>query len=155
MKGWLGGFQVTSNGIKVSHLQFADDTLVFLDADITQIRYLKYLLLTYEMATGLRTNFAKTNIFPVGEVPNMEELTDIMGCTSGSFPSSYLGLPLGAKSRGRGIWDKVIEACKARLPTWKCGPFSKGGKLTLIKSVLLSLPVYQFSLFLAPQSVIM
>lgn len=154
VKGWLGGFQVSSNGIRVSHLQFADDTLVFLDADIAQVRYLKYLLLTYAMASGLHTNFAKTSLFAVGDVPNMEALTEIMGCASASFPSSYLGLPLGASSRDVRKWDKIVEMCKARLPTWKRGIVSKGGKLTLIKHVLLSLLVYQFSLFLAPRSVI-
>lgn len=40
--GWMGGFQVKPNGTKVSHLQFADDTLVFLDANINQ-RSLRFI----------------------------------------------------------------------------------------------------------------
>lgn len=71
------------------------------------------------------------------------------------FPANYLGMPLGAKSNSKSKWDKVVEICKSRLSTWKRGVLSKGGRLTLIiKSVLLSLPVYYFSLFVAPISVV-
>lgn len=60
----------------------------------------------------------------------------------------YLGLPLGAKSRATSKWDKVTEIIKATLSTWKRGLLTKVGNLTLIKNVLLGLPVYYFSLFL-------
>lgn len=79
-----------------------------MDADLTQIRYVKYIMLTYELASGLQTNFSKTNLFAVGEVPNMDALTDLMGCVSATFPTTYLGLPLGAKSRAGSKLDKVI-----------------------------------------------
>lgn len=151
--GWLGGFSVKQNGTKLSHLQFADDTLVFLDADIRQVQYLKYTLLSFEMASGLSTNFQKSNLFAVGEVEDLDTLAAVMGCSFEGFPVIYLGLPLGDKTNTISKWDKVLEICRVRLASWKRG-LSKAGKLTLIKSVLLSIPVYYFSLFMAPQFVI-
>lgn len=45
--GKVGGFSVKNGGTTISHLQFADDTLVFLDADLEQVRFLKYILLSF------------------------------------------------------------------------------------------------------------
>ena len=32
-----------------------------------------------------------------------------LGCTTDSFPISYLGLPLGAKFKDESIWELVVE----------------------------------------------
>lgn len=37
-QGLLSGFQVKNDGLMISHLQFANDTLIFLDADIEQVK---------------------------------------------------------------------------------------------------------------------
>ncbi|CAN4115232.1 unnamed protein product [Withania somnifera] len=83
----------------------------------------------------------KSTISPVNEVSNLEELAEIIGCNIGSFPSTYLGLPLGAKYKSNEIWTEVIEKFVKRLATWKMQYLSFGGRLTLINSVLESLPI--------------
>lgn len=40
--GQMHGFQVVDNGIMISHLQFVDDTLIFMDADVEDIRRIFY-----------------------------------------------------------------------------------------------------------------
>ncbi|XP_026398379.1 uncharacterized protein LOC113294180 [Papaver somniferum] len=152
--GKLGGFAAKTGGTSVGHLQFADDTLVFLDADIEQVRFLKYILLSFEYVSGISTNFNKCSLFAVGEVVHLDDMASVLGCSCDSFPAIYLGLLLGEHTLSKSKWDKVIEICKARLSFWKRNSLSKAGKLTLIKSVLLSLPIYYFSFFLAPKSVV-
>ncbi|XP_026416456.1 uncharacterized protein LOC113311876 [Papaver somniferum] len=152
--GLLGGFFVANNGTKVTHLQFAEDTLVFMDASVDQIQPLKHIFLVFQYASGLPTNFFKCRVFGVGEVSNINELAEVFGCTSESLPAIYLGMPLGDNSRSAVKWERIIELCKNRLANWKKRFLSKAGKLTLVKSVLLILPVYYFSLFMAPKSVI-
>jgi hypothetical protein len=51
-------------------------------------------------------------------------------------------------------WNPVIYTFEKRLSLWKAGSLSIGGRVTLIKSVLNSLPTYYLSLFKAPISVI-
>lgn len=78
---------------------------------------------------------------------NFEELASCLGCNIGRLPSSYLGLPLGAPYRFKAIWDPVIERMERRggLQLGKDRSYlSKGGKTTLIKSTLSSLPIYFF-----------
>ena len=66
---------------------------------------------------------------------------------------SYLGMPLGAHYTDSSIWNPIIERMEKMLAGWKQLYLSKGGKLTLLKSTLSSLPTYYLSLFTIPQHV--
>ena len=92
-------------------------------------------------------------IIPLGRVDNVEELAVELGCGVGSLPSSYLGLPLGAPHRALGVWDSIEDRSRRRLATWKRQYISKGGRITLIRSTLSSLPIYFLSLFRMPKIV--
>ncbi|RVW38574.1 hypothetical protein CK203_075554 [Vitis vinifera] len=70
-----------------------------------------------------------------------------------TIPSVYLGLPLGAHHKAISMWDGVEERMRRRLALWKRQYISKGGRITLIKSTLASIPIYQLSLFRMPKSV--
>lgn len=45
------------------------------------------------------------------------------------------------------MWDPVIERIALRLNSWKTTLLSIGGRLTLIKTTLASIPYYYLSLF--------
>jgi hypothetical protein len=49
------------NGKSVLNLNFADDTLIFLQADYKMIEALKYLLLGFEELSGLKINYSKSS----------------------------------------------------------------------------------------------
>ncbi|KAM0043572.1 putative Endonuclease/exonuclease/phosphatase superfamily [Helianthus debilis subsp. tardiflorus] len=51
-------------------------------------------------------------------------------------------------------WQSVIDTIQSRLSSWKAHTLSMGGRLTLIKSVLASLPIYYLSLYKAPSKVV-
>ena len=70
-----------------------------------------------------------------------------------SLPLTYLGLPLGASFKSKSIWAGVVEKMEKRLAGWKRMHLSKGGRVTLIKSTLSSLPTYYLSLFPIPMSI--
>ena len=86
---------------------------------------------------------------------NIESLVEAFGCQVGSLPSSYLGLPLGAPFKSIPVWDDVEERLCRRLALWKRQYISKGGRLTLIRSTLSSMPIYYMSLFRIPRIVIL
>ena len=65
-----------------------------------------------------------------------------------------MGLPLGGHPRKLDFWDLVVNKVAKRLDGWKKDFLSRGGRLTLIKSVISSLPIYYLSLFKALISVI-
>ena len=92
-------------------------------------------------------------LIPIGEVEEIEEMAVELGCKVGALPSVYLGLPLGAHHKAISMWDGVEERMRRRLALWKRQYISKGGRITLIKSTLASIPIYQLSLFRMPKSV--
>jgi hypothetical protein len=152
--GLLSGFSVgTRVGFDISHLLFADDTLIFSGADPDHLRHLRCLFLCFEAVSGLKVNLAKSELVPVGNVDDVDGLAGIMGCGVSPLPLKYLGLPLGASYKAKSIWNDVIEKIERRLASWKMMYLSKGGRVTLIKSTLSNLPTYFMSLFPLPAGV--
>ncbi|RVX10542.1 LINE-1 retrotransposable element ORF2 protein [Vitis vinifera] len=154
--GFLSGCRIRGGGrqpVHVSHLLFADDTIVFCEARKEYLTYLSWILFWFEAASGLRINLEKSEIIPVGEVEEMEEMAAELGCKVGSMPSVYLGLPLRAPNKSTAVWDGVEENMRRRLAHWKRQYISKGGRLILIKSTMASMTLYQMSLFRMPKSV--
>ncbi|CAN1849884.1 Putative ribonuclease H protein At1g65750 [Linum perenne] len=139
---------------RVNHIFYADDSLIFCDASEDQVRFLTATLIYFECVSGLKINFHKSVVYPVGEVEDLQSFTDIFGCSIASFPTTYLGLPLGFKGNSLNLWDPVIASVDKRLDTWKARFLSFGGRVALLKSVLSGLPIYFMSLFKAPATVI-
>ena len=159
-KAISGGFRTGytlkgSNGevVTVSHLLFADDTLVFYSDSKDQMVYLSWILLYFEELSGLKVNRDKSVILPMGDVENIEQLACELGCKAGTVPSTYVCLPLGTRQNSVRIWEGIEERFRRRLTAWKRQYISKGGRLTLIKNTLSNLPIYLLSLFRLPKGV--
>ena len=71
------------------------------------------------------------------------------------MPSSYLGLALGVPFKSVSMLDGVEERFRRRFALWKRQYISIGGRLTLIRSTLSSMPIYYMSLFRIPWIVIL
>ncbi|WJZ94813.1 hypothetical protein VitviT2T_013639 [Vitis vinifera] len=154
--GYILGCEVkgrNEGGIQISHLLFADDTLVFCQASQDQLTYLSWLLMWFEAVSGLRINLEKSELIPVGRVVDIDDLALDFGCKVGSLPSTYLGLPLGALFKSVAVWDGVEEHFRKRLTMWKRQYLSKGGRATLIRSTLSNLPIYFMFVLRLPSSI--
>ena len=103
--------------------------------------------------TRLKVNALKSEMVPIWEVPNVHILVEILGCWIGSLPMTYLGMPLGVSHKSPTIWNPILEKIERKLAGWKKIYLSKGGRLTLLKSTLFSLPTYFLSLFTIPMRV--
>jgi hypothetical protein len=155
-RGLISGFSVGSRDqtrVVVSHLLFADDTLVFCGADESQIRNIGALLVCFEAVSGLKINLPKSALIPVGSVVDVDHLAELLGCDTSSLPLKYLGLQLGASFKLKSMWAELVDLMSRRLAPWKRMYLSKGGRVALIKSTLSNLPTYMMSLFPIPASV--
>ena len=132
--------------MNISHLFFADVTVVFCEAKKEHLTDLSWTLFWFEAALGLRINLAKSEIISVGEVDEVDVLAMELGCKVGSLPSSYLGLPLGAPNKSLSTWDGVEKRVRRRLALWKRQYISN-------ETTMASMPIYQMSIFRMPKVV--
>ena len=105
-EGRMSGFSVGNlegRSMAVSHLLFADDTLIFCKVDLDQILILCMILIWFEAVPGLKINLGKSELVPVGAVNNIDIFLVVLGCKQGPLPMKYLGLPLGAKFKDKTI----------------------------------------------------
>ncbi|WMV12148.1 hypothetical protein MTR67_005533 [Solanum verrucosum] len=157
MRGWvIKGFDVArenTESLEVTHLQYADDTLIFCGAEVDQLKYLRVILVLFEGVSGLHINWIKSSMYTINEVNSIDLLASILGGEVGTLPTTCLGMPLGAKSKSLEIWNGVIEKCEKKLARWKIQYLSREGRLTLINSVFDALPTNMLSLFPIPPGI--
>ena len=80
------------------------------------------------MASGLRINLAKSNLFGVGvSDTEVAALATCTGCSAADFPFLYLGLPVGESMARIKGWRLIIDRVRRRLSTWKIKLLSFGG----------------------------
>lgn len=126
----------------------------FCEAEREQVKVLRVILILFEAVSGLHINWHKCFIYLVNEVMQLQSLVIILGGKVGELPTVYLGMPLGAKSKSKDIWNSVLEKCEKKLANWKNQYLSMGGRLILINSVLDAIPTYMMSLFSIPVNVV-
>ena len=108
---------------------------------------IRLALTCFQAFTCLKVNAGKSEIVLVGEVGNIDALATILRCRVGSLPLKYLGMLLGTPYKTASVWNPILERMEKKLLGWKRLYLSKGGRLTLVKSTLSSLPTYYLSLF--------
>ena len=59
---------------------FADDMLIFCEADLEQILILRMILIWFEAVSGLKINLGKSELVPVGVVHNIDLFLIVLGC---------------------------------------------------------------------------
>jgi hypothetical protein len=93
----------------LSILQYADDTIIFLDHDPSKARNIMLLLCTFEQLSGIKIIFHKSEIFCFGEAKEMQdEYSNIFGCQCGTYPFRYLGIHIYHRKLSNNDW-KIIE----------------------------------------------
>ncbi|WVZ95347.1 hypothetical protein U9M48_041127, partial [Paspalum notatum var. saurae] len=132
----------------LSILQYADDTILFMEYDLEEAKNLKLL-------SGLKTNFHKSELFLYGEAQSFpKEYSELLGCNVGSLPFRYLGIPMHHRKISNKDWFSVEERFQKKLSSWKGKLLSSGGRLVLVNSVLSSLPMFMLFFFEAPKGVL-
>lgn len=140
-------------GLSISHLQYANDRLIFCGAKIEPLKRRIGIFVLFEAISGLHINWGKSYVYPVNEVPNINDLAYIPGGKVGGLSPIYLGMPLGARSKSKNIWNAVVKKCEEKLVNWESQYLSLDCRLTLINSVLDAMQTYMMSLFPIPGSV--
>ncbi|XP_075645845.1 uncharacterized protein LOC142617023 [Castanea sativa] len=122
--GHMSGFsvgRVEGRSLVVSHLLFAEDTLIFCGADLDQVLFLHMIFIWFEVVSGLKINLGKSELVPVG-----------------------------AKFKDKAIWNLILEKIERRLAGWNHLPIASGGlgirKTRLFNKALLEKWLWRFGM---------
>jgi hypothetical protein len=109
--------------------------------------------MAFEVVSGIKMNLSKTELFPLN-TDQGSNFASIFRCKLGKFPLRYLGLPLSDVGLKKQDWDFLLTKFEKRLQGCKGNMLSIGGQLTLLNSVLSSIPLYTLSIYKISQTVL-
>lgn len=130
--------------LKVSHIYFVDDIMIFTNGAINSIKRLRDILKMFEDQSGLSINNSKST-FVTGKrmtMGKMSLITNTIGFKYQKLPNNYLGTPLYKGHKKSFLFYGLIENVNKKLSAWEFKLLSIGGRLILIKIVLSSLAIY-------------
>ena len=88
----------THDGISLSHLQFADDTLILGVKSWANVRYMRAILILFEQVSDLKVNFYKSMLTGINIIALwLSKAASVLNCRVGTLPFMYLGLPIGER----------------------------------------------------------
>jgi hypothetical protein len=126
----------------ITHLQYADDTLILVQYNEQQIANLKFLLMCFEDMSGLKINYHKSEVIVMGQPEDIQHrVADMLNCNLGTFPFTYLGLPMETTKPTIHDLAPLVSKCERRLNA--CSRFlTQAGRLLYVNSVLSALPTF-------------
>ncbi|GAB2290649.1 hypothetical protein Dimus_038110 [Dionaea muscipula] len=143
-EGRFAGFSIGRGCLRITHLLFADDVLLFAKVTRQNLLIVKEIIKTFKRCTRLQMNLSKSMIqfsrnTPENHQKIMCQLVGMRRLTQGEY---HLGLPL-FNTRARIRDDNfIIERVQGKLEGWKGRLLSFAGRLTLIQSVAGAIPLY-------------
>jgi hypothetical protein len=107
------------NGIAI--LQYVDDTVLCIEHDPDKAINLKLLLYVFELMSGLKINFMKSEVFVVNGDNDVTALyASMFNCQVGKLPMKYLGVPVSFSKLKSVDWDFVDAKVLKKLAAWVC-----------------------------------
>ncbi|XP_057432075.1 uncharacterized protein LOC130724818 [Lotus japonicus] len=151
----LHGVTVARGAPMISHLFFADDSLIFGRATAEEADCILKVIKLYEQTSGQLVNMDKSEIsFSRNVISTVKVLIqERMGVKAVEIHDKYLGLPTVIGRSKKAIFARVQERVWRKLQDWKGKTLSKAGKEVLLKSVAQSIPTYVMSCFKIPEGI--
>lgn len=151
----IGGIRMRKRCPIVSHLLFADDSLVFLEAEPQTCTNFMDLMNSFSEASGLTLNVHKSSVYFSANTEDgvKEDIKRILGMKEMEESAQYLGLPtFWGKSKKEALGylkDRIIRKTQG----WGNKHLNQASKEVLVKSVLQPIPMYSLMCFKFPLSI--
>jgi hypothetical protein len=101
----------------ITHLQYADDTTIFMEMEEQTVVNVKFLLYCFENMSGLKINYQKSEVYVLGCTKEEEiKVAEMLNCNVGQLPMKYLGVMIRNRHMTvkdlSYIYQKVERGCQ-------------------------------------------
>jgi hypothetical protein len=152
--GSLQGIKISPRYPQISHLQFADDLLIFSKANSSNVATILDCLASYQSWFGQKINYNKSGVIfsknTMGQ--SAANLCQLLNLKKVSPTTKHLGLPLELNRAKSSSFQELIEKIQNRVAGWKTKLLSQAARTTLISNVAASIPSYTMSSLLLPKT---
>jgi hypothetical protein len=133
----------------VSHLQYADDTMILVQNSPECLINLKFILLCFEFLSGMKINFHKSEVIVMGaDADEQARVARLLNCKQGKFPFTYLGFTMSDHKLSIADMESLVAAVGKKAALWQGRFISSAARLTLIDAFLSNLPLHTMGLVL-------
>nr|XP_027088580.1 uncharacterized protein LOC113709937 [Coffea arabica] len=148
----ISGMKISRTGPSMTHLFFANDSLIFCKAEREEARELIQILRKYEKGSGQSINLEKSSVFFSSNVSHQRkvEVIQSLGTIQVATQGKYLRLPMVITRSKQQVFGYIKDSISRRMNSWKNKLLSQGGKEVLLKAVFMAMPVYTMSCFKLP-----
>lgn len=103
--------------------------------------------------SGLQINFDKSEVMVIGYSPaKSQSITNRLKCQLGSFPTSYLWIPISATRLSVADLRPMVLKLQHRIEPWQGRWLSNAARMVLINSSLTSLLMFIMSFYSLPET---
>ncbi|XP_062104186.1 uncharacterized protein LOC133815351 [Humulus lupulus] len=155
--GSLPGFKYHDkcSNLKLNHLCFADDLLLFYNGDYVSILIMLRGLKLFSSSLGLLPNSEKSAVYcHVMSESVVDRVLEVSGYTRSHLPFRYLGIPICSKKISSAECKCILEKMTSRIRIWSTQNLSYMGRVTLINSVLILIHSYWAQIMILPKKLL-
>ncbi|XP_043710140.1 uncharacterized protein LOC122659048 [Telopea speciosissima] len=154
--GNLSGLRIKPTSPQLTHSFFANDCLIFLQANHSSLRSLRVALSLYCEASRQAVNGQKSSAsFSLDTPQRLRHIfTKIINVEGLISPGIYLGLPSEIGRNKKAAFQILKDRTIAKIAGWKEQLLSQAGREVLIKAVVTASPSYHMSHFKIPQGLL-
>ncbi|GAA0181821.1 hypothetical protein LIER_30289 [Lithospermum erythrorhizon] len=148
-RGCLSSIRLGPACDPISHLLFANDTLLFGEATKSEACSIISILQQYEVLSGQLSSPQKSAVLfsPNVRKETREAISRILGMPEVTSHGSYLGLPWTISTSKQKVFSSIVGSVKSRIEDCKPKVLSKAGKAIFITSVSQSIHTYAMQCF--------
>ncbi|KAG5224356.1 RNA-directed DNA polymerase, eukaryota, Reverse transcriptase [Salix suchowensis] len=122
-------FHWRCKALRITHMSFADDLILFSRGDPSSVKILKSALDTFSKLSGLSINHNKSSVFAAGVSQDMQSsLASILGISVSNAPPTYLGVPLITTRLTNADCFPLVDRIKSRIGLWTTATLSYAGR---------------------------